>query len=101
MTTLTNLLIWRQEIAGTIKEIDLYMPVNDSPSTQAIFNIRQNGTRLLADSGRLIVNAGASSSLKTGLSISAALGDIMALEIEQCPATGVPAPIYIVTRTEV
>lgn len=100
-TTLTNLLVWRQEIAGTIKEIDLYMGVNDAASTQAIFNIRKNGTRLLADSGRLIVNAGASSSLKTGLALTAAVGDLMALEIEQCPSTGIPGPIYIVTRTEV
>lgn len=94
ITTATQaIIVLRAPLAGTITRIDLWSAV--AVSGDAVFDLRKNGTSVFADpNARPKIASGATGGSATNLSISVQRGDVLTLDLVQCPTNGVAAPAF-------
>lgn len=84
--------------AGTLKNIFLY--VGGNVAEEAVFNITKNGVALFAGANRIIIPVGANQAQLAGLAIEIVQGDVLFLDLEECGASGVSAPITLVLQID-
>ena len=85
-------------IAGSITEILLI--VGGNVVGDAVFNITKNGIALFTGTDRMTVASGTNNISKTGLSINVAETDVLQLDLEECGADGVTAPITLILKVD-
>ena len=85
-------------ISGSITEILLI--IGGNAAEDAVFNITKNGTALFTGTDRLTVAAGTLMASKTGLSITVTETDVLQLDLEECGAGGVAAPITLILKVD-
>jgi hypothetical protein len=83
---------------GTIKAAYLY--VGDNVSDDAVFNISIENVALWTLGDRLTVLDGESETSKTGLNIVTVRGDVIQLDLEEVPETGITAPVTLILEIE-
>ena len=85
-------------IAGSITEILLITGGN--VADDAVFNITKNGTALFTGSDRLTITGGTNNVTKSGLGITVSETDVLQLDLEECGADGVTAPITLILKVD-
>ena len=83
---------------GTI--ISAYLYVGGNVSDEAVFNITKNNAALWTLADRLTILEGTSTASKIDLNIATERGDVIQLDLEECPADGIRSPIVLILEIE-
>lgn len=83
---------------GTIKAAYLY--VGGNVSGDAVFNLTKEGVALWTLADRLTVATATDEISKINLNIATARGDVIQLDLEECPAGGVASPITLILEID-